>query len=92
MYRAYVSKYLIKLLISCLNGAASLLSIARADVPRATAAMVGDETAIPDGWVDFCSRQPQECEQGALPATDLRLTSATWRLLKKINKHVELIN
>lgn len=83
MYRGHFRKCLINLAISCLI-ALQLQNIAWADVPRATAAPVGDETAIPYGWVDFCSRQPQECEQGVLPATDLTLTSATWSLVKKI--------
>ena len=62
----------------------------QADVPHASFAMIGDEAAIPYGWVDFCNRQPQECEQAALPAEDLLLSSAKWVLLRKVNKSVNL--
>ena len=48
----------------------------QADVPHASFALIGEEAAIPYGWVDFCNRQPQECEQAALPAEDLVLSSA----------------
>jgi predicted transglutaminase-like cysteine proteinase len=70
--------------------AASLAPIATAEAatPNATFATVGDETAIPYGWVDFCSRQPQECEQEALPAEDLLLTPKTWKLLRAVTKRV----
>ena len=70
--------------------AASLapLAAAQAATPNATFATVGDETTIPYGWVDFCSRQPQECEQEALPAEDLVLTPKTWKLLRAVTKQV----
>jgi len=87
MYRVRICKYLIKLLIGCIMAMLGI-SNAFADVPRATSAMIGDETAIPYGWVDFCSRQPQECEQDVLPATDLALTPATWALLRRVNRAV----
>ena len=61
---------------------------AQAATPSATFATVGDETAIPYGWVDFCSRQPQECAQEALPAEDLVLTPKTWKLLRAVTKRV----
>jgi len=61
---------------------------ASAGTPRATFAAVGDETTIPYGWMDFCSRQPQECNQAALPARDLALTQKSWALLRKLNSQV----
>jgi predicted transglutaminase-like cysteine proteinase len=67
---------------------AALIATAQAATPNATFAMVGDETAIPFGWVDFCSRQPQECDQEALPAEDLVLTPKTWKLLRAVTKRV----
>lgn len=56
--------------------------------PKATFAPVGDETAIPYGWMDFCGRQPQECEQAALPAEDLVVTPKIWEALRRINARV----
>ncbi len=51
-------------------------------------ARVGEETSIPYGWMDFCSRQPQECDQPALPAQDVAVTAKTWKLLQKVNAEV----
>lgn len=45
-------------------------------------------TSIPYGWVDFCHREPQECNQPVLPAVDIDLTAKTWRTLNKINRYV----
>jgi predicted transglutaminase-like cysteine proteinase len=43
---------------------------------------------MPYGWVDFCGREPQECNQPSLPAVDLKLTPSVWRLLNAINQDV----
>jgi predicted transglutaminase-like cysteine proteinase len=59
-----------------------------AELPHASYAALGDATSVPYGWVDFCGRQPQECNQPALQAVDVNLTSETWQILDKINKHV----
>lgn len=45
-------------------------------------------TSIPYGWVDFCHREPQECNQPVLPAVDIDLTAKTWQTLNKINRYV----
>jgi predicted transglutaminase-like cysteine proteinase len=55
---------------------------------RASFAAVGEEASIPYGWMDFCSRQPQECDQPVLPARNIPLTEKTWKLLQKINSEV----
>lgn len=62
--------------------------IAAAGAARSAFATVGDETAIPYGWVDFCQRQPQECAQEALPAENLPLTPKIRRLLRDVNRRV----
>ncbi len=61
---------------------------AEIDLPHATYATLGDTTSVPYGWVDFCGRQPQECNQPVLQAVDVNLTFETWQILDKINKHV----
>jgi predicted transglutaminase-like cysteine proteinase len=58
------------------------------DEPHATYAMLGGETSVPYGWLDFCSREPQECNQPTLQPVDLNLTAETWRILNRINQHV----
>ena len=54
----------------------------------ATAAAVGGRTSIPYGWVDFCSRRPEECEVSNLPAVDLKITPRTWSILDRVNREV----
>ncbi|HUO55395.1 MAG TPA: transglutaminase-like cysteine peptidase [Rhodoblastus sp.] len=56
--------------------------------PASSFALVGGETSIPYGWIDFCQRQPQECAQAALPARDVALNAATWKALNRINAQV----
>lgn len=57
-------------------------------VPRATAAMVGPETSIPYGWLDFCSRRPEECNVKPLPPADIKLTPDAWKTLDRVNRQV----
>lgn len=59
-----------------------------ADLPVASYAAVGAPTSVPYGWLDFCHREPQECDQPVLPARDLKLTSRTWWILNSINRVV----
>ena len=54
-------------------------------LPTASAAPVGAETAIPYGWIDFCSRRPEECTLGKLKPVDVHLTPAIWRTLNEVN-------
>jgi predicted transglutaminase-like cysteine proteinase len=56
--------------------------------PHSSYAMLSGETSVPYGWIDFCGRQPQECNQPVLPAVDVNLTSETWQILDAINTHV----
>jgi predicted transglutaminase-like cysteine proteinase len=56
--------------------------------PHASYATLGSETSVPYGWLDFCSREPQECNQQVLQAADVNLTSETWQILDKINTRV----
>ncbi|MCI4678657.1 transglutaminase-like cysteine peptidase [Rhodoblastus acidophilus] len=57
-------------------------------LPTSSFAVVGGETSIPYGWIDFCQRQPQECSQPVLPSRDVKLDAATWRALNHINAQV----
>ena len=54
-------------------------------LPKASATPVGAETAIPYGWIDFCSRRPEECMLGKLKPLDVRLTREVWRTLNEVN-------
>jgi predicted transglutaminase-like cysteine proteinase len=55
---------------------------------KGTFAAVGQETATPYGWLDFCDRQPQECDQPVQQAQDFALTPKAWHLLRAINSEV----
>jgi predicted transglutaminase-like cysteine proteinase len=60
----------------------------RPDVPTATFATVGEITSAPYGWTDFCSRQPQECNQPVLAAADVDATPQAWETLNRMNQRV----
>ncbi len=53
--------------------------------PASSFAVVGGETSIPYGWLDFCQRRPRECSQAPAPARDAALNASTWRKLNRIN-------
>jgi predicted transglutaminase-like cysteine proteinase len=55
-------------------------------LPLASYASVGPSTSVPYGWVDFCSRRPEECTLGRLDPVDIKLTKKTWTMLNAINK------
>jgi len=55
-------------------------------LPVASYASVGPSTSVPYGWVDFCSRRPEECTLGRLDPVDVKLTKKTWAMLNSINK------
>jgi predicted transglutaminase-like cysteine proteinase len=57
-------------------------------MPRATYAVLGAQTSVPYGWLDFCHREPQECSQPSLQAVDVNLNSPTWQILERINRRV----
>ncbi|MGO9006583.1 MAG: transglutaminase-like cysteine peptidase [Beijerinckiaceae bacterium] len=59
-----------------------------ADEPWASSATLAGEASVPYGWLDFCRRQPQDCNQPVLPAVDVNLTSGTWQTLNTINRRV----
>ena len=40
---------------------------------RASDAILTGPTSVPYGWVDFCGREPQECNQPILPPPRSRL-------------------
>ncbi|MGO9133338.1 MAG: transglutaminase-like cysteine peptidase, partial [Methylovirgula sp.] len=53
--------------------------------PSATYEPTGAPTSVPYGWVDFCHRQPQECNQPVLAPTDISVTPEIWKTLNKVN-------
>ncbi len=61
-----------------------------AGAPAATNIQVGPTTTTPHGWLDFCSRYPDECSGGLTQARDIELNSRTWRLLREVNSHVNV--
>jgi predicted transglutaminase-like cysteine proteinase len=67
---------------------ASFETTVRAEENKTTFASTGQPTSIPYGWLDFCSRQPQECNQPTMIAQNITLQSWTWKALNKINREV----
>ncbi len=78
------------LLMSFMVAAALAAGVTRgaAEELHASYAMLGGETSVPYGWLDFCGREPQECNQPAMPAVDVNLTPDTWRILNSVNEQV----
>lgn len=58
------------------------------DTPKASFATVGEVTSAPYGWIDFCSRQLQECNQPVLAATNADVTPQAWKTMNEINRQV----
>ena len=71
-----------------LCGLAVYVSASEMAVPSASRTIVGGPTSIPYGWIDFCSRRPQECTGRRLPARDIALTGDSWKLLQRVNRQV----
>ena len=57
-------------------------------IPPSSYVAVGAPGHIPHGWIDFCSRRPEECKVPALPAVDVVLTPRIWRVLDRVNREV----
>ncbi len=49
---------------------------------------LGLETSIPFGWVDFCQRHPEECQDNDQVAQDINLTSEALQKISQINVQV----
>jgi len=50
--------------------------------------LVSGTTRPPPGWLDFCARQPSECDSTITTPRDLPLTPELWTDLVRINKLV----
>jgi predicted transglutaminase-like cysteine proteinase len=59
-----------------------------AAIDPAGIAPLGLETSIPFGWVDFCQRHPEECQDNDQVAEDINLTSEALRKISQINLQV----
>jgi predicted transglutaminase-like cysteine proteinase len=59
-----------------------------AAIDPAGIAPLGLETSIPFGWVDFCQRHPEECQDNDQVAEDINLTSEALQKISQINLQV----
>jgi predicted transglutaminase-like cysteine proteinase len=74
-------------------GAAALsLSFSAADagvrLPESTFSPLGPETSVPFGWVDFCQRYNNECDETAGAPEAIELTASALRKLQSVNAFV----
>lgn len=83
-----VNTFIAILATSMLIAFGAIQTSAQSALPQATFATVGPETRIPYGWVDFCTRRPEECNQGRLAALDVGLTTKAWNTLDRVNRDV----
>lgn len=54
----------------------------------ATFATIGLETSVPYGWVDFCQRYRDECQDEETSPQDIELSAAAFRKIARINAWV----
>jgi len=50
--------------------------------------LVSEVTRPPAGWVDFCARQPSECNGITTALRDVALSPEAWKALVRVNKWV----
>ncbi len=66
----------------------SIASAAQAQPLKASFAAVGEETSVPYGWVDFCSRYARECADDDRAPQPIPLTAAAMKTIQRINAKV----
>jgi predicted transglutaminase-like cysteine proteinase len=62
-----------------------LAQAGEANWAKTSYAAVGKQTLVPYGWVDFCNRYEDECDDTSLSAMDVNLTPATQKILVRVN-------
>ncbi len=63
-------------------------SLALTNLPQASYAAVGVETSVPYGWVDFCRRYAEECDDQAMAPVDVNLTTESLKEIERVNSWV----
>lgn len=61
---------------------------ASAGVMQSSSAVIGRETSVPFGWVDFCGRYRAQCPDDALTPQDIVLTASSFAEISRINHSV----
>jgi len=69
-------------------GASSQPASALTNLPQASYAAVGSETAVPYGWIDFCRRYAGECGTEDAKPLDVNLTPDSLKEIDRVNKSV----
>lgn len=73
-----------------LFGAASFMSVGEsfAGQEAVVYALVGAETTVPFGWIDFCQRYRSECPDEDRAARDVEFTAAVFKKIQRVNAYV----
>lgn len=71
------------LLMLCLTGVAQA-----APTKRPLFVSTGDTTRPPIGWVEFCAKNPRDCQQPATTARDVVLSAKLWKDMLRVNQWV----
>ena len=61
---------------------------ASAGVMQASSAVVGHQTSVPFGWVDFCGRYRGQCPDNALSPQAIVLTASSFAEISRVNHSV----
>ena len=75
-------------IVAVIVAAFAFTAVAEAKSLKSNSLNVGNPTSVPYGWVDFCSRHAEECNVAELPASEVALSSKTYRDLNRINVQV----
>ena len=67
---------------------ATAASVAAIHPETVTAAATGSETSVPYGWVEFCERHAEECQDEDHVARDIEWTAPTLKLISRITADV----
>ena len=73
-------------LIAGQAGAREAITLAR--LPETTSALPVGEARPVWGWVDYCRRNPTECDGARTQAREIRLDARTWQTLVEVNRSV----
>ncbi len=61
---------------------------ANAGVMQASRALVGRQTSVPFGWVDFCGRYRGQCPDSTLAPQNIALTASSFAAISRVNHMV----
>jgi predicted transglutaminase-like cysteine proteinase len=85
---ALSGKFAAVLIAALTAGAMDVLPAEAEASERLTDILISETTRPPPGWIEFCERQPGDCDGGVTLPRNFALTPEGWRELVRVNKRV----